>query len=145
MSKHPPRKTRRPADQARARAARRPTSDRSIYLGLLIIGAGVVIVAWLLTHGAWWHPVALAYLAALALLMNLYAFNAYRGRPMANWKKALARLPLRFVGYGTRHGKPLSAAHNSARAKKATLVSVAVSVIVLALLVVAFYPDMLTG
>jgi hypothetical protein len=107
------------------------TSDLSIYIGLLMIGGAIVLGAYLLTTGAYWREVALGYLALMAFFINLYALGAYHGKRMANWQQALARLPLRFVGYGTRHGKPLAAAHNAAAARKMIGISMVASVIIL--------------
>lgn len=123
--------------QARAR-------DRTIYLGLLIIGAAIVAAAFLLDteRVGFARYATLAYLAAMAWLTNLYAIRALRGRPLARWQQALARLPLRCVGYGSRGGKPLEAAHDSPAAKKMIGLSILCSVVLLALLAVALLPDL---
>jgi hypothetical protein len=107
------------------------TSDLSIYIGLIMIGGAIVLAAFLLTDGQHWREFALAYLILMALFTNVYALGAYHGKRMANWQQALARLPLRCVGYGTKHGKPLVAAHNAVAARKMITVSIVVSVIVL--------------
>jgi len=107
------------------------TSDLSIYIGLLMIGGAIVLAALLLTEGQNWREVALGYLVLMAFFINLYALGAYRGKRLANWQQALARLPMRFAGYGTKRGKPLAAAHNAAAARKAIAISIIVSVIIL--------------
>jgi hypothetical protein len=126
--------------------ARRPTgsttSDLSIYIGLLIIGGAVVIGAYLLTTGGHWREVALAYLVLMAFLVNLYAFGAYQGKRLANWQQALARLPLRWVGYGTKRGKPLTAAHDAPAARKMLIVSIIVSVLILIVLAFLLIPPL---
>ena len=126
--------------------ARRPTgsttSDLSIYIGLLMIGGAVVIGALLLTEGQHWREVALAYLVLMAFLVNLYAFGAYQGKRLANWQQALARLPLRWVGYGTKRGKPLTAAHDAPAARKMLIVSIIVSVLILIVLAFLLIPPL---
>lgn len=122
------------------------TSDGQIYLGLLIIGAAATLFAFLLAAGESseiWRSVALGYLIAMAFLMNLYAFQAYRGKKLANWQAALARVPLRFAGYGTRHGRPITAAHNAAHARSTILLSVVVSLAICVVLSFVFFPGVL--
>jgi len=116
------------------------TSDLSIYIGLLIIGGAIALAASLLTEAENWREVALGYLVLMAILVNLYAVSAYHGKRMANWQQALARLPLRFAGFGTKHGKPLAAAHNAAAARKMISISIVVSVIVLVGLALLLIP-----
>ena len=50
---------------------------------------------------------------------------------MPHWRQALARLPLRVVGYGRRGGKPLEAARGHVEAKTMLLVSIATSVVII--------------
>jgi hypothetical protein len=107
------------------------TSDLSICIGLLIIGGAIVLGAYLLTAGENWREVAFGYLVLMAILINVYAVGAYHGKRMANWQQALARLPLRFAGFGTRHGKPLAAAHNAPGARKMIGISIVVSLLIL--------------
>jgi hypothetical protein len=120
-------------------------ADRGIYIGFLIIGLAVVGAAFLLTTGSRWREVALGYLIAMAWLVNLYAISAYLGKPLAHWQAALARLPMRCVGYGTRHGKPLEACHGQQNAKMIIFVSVAFSVVVLVGLSFLLIPAMRGG
>ncbi len=131
----------------KARAAR-PTSrrarDGTIYLGLVIIGAAVVVLGFLLDGG--WHTLtgslAVGYLTLMAWLTNHSAYRAYRGQPMANWKQALARLPMRCVGFGAKGGKPLEAAHGAASARHMIVISAVFSVLVLAGLAFLLIPDL---
>ncbi len=121
------------------------TKDSSIYLGLLIIGAFVVLLVSLLTGGEHWGTIALGFAAAIAYLTNFYAIRAYLGKPLLNWQQALARLPLRCAGYGTKHGKPLEAAHKSERAKMMILMSIAASIGIIIGLSYLFVPEVMQG
>ena len=120
------------------------TSDLSIYIGLLMIGGAIVLAALLLTEARYWREVALGYLVLMAFFINLYALGAYHGKRMANWQQALARLPLRFAGYGTKRGKPLTAAHNAAAARKMIAISIILSVIILIGLAFLLIPALTT-
>jgi len=122
---------------------RRTTSDRAIYIGLLIIGGFIVFLGLLLSAGdgslAGWF--AFGYLLLIAWVANTAAFAAYRGRALSPWRQALARLPLRCAGFGTRGGKPLSAAHDAPAARKMVIVSVVVSIVVLLVLAHWLVPE----
>ncbi|MHC5114132.1 MAG: hypothetical protein ACYTGP_06860 [Planctomycetota bacterium] len=110
------------------------TRDRTIYLGLAIIGGAIALFTSLVFYDQpYWRHITLGYIIALAWLTNVYAVTTYRGKPLANWQQALARIPLRFAGYGTKHGKPLEAAHHSATARNAIYMSVAVSTAIVVL------------
>jgi hypothetical protein len=112
------------------KSPKRSTSDRAIYLCLLIIGGAVLGLALLLGEGKQYvGPVALAYVAALAWLANLYGWGAYRGETLGGWKGALARVPLRFAGYGAQGGRPLEAAHGAPSARTTLFVSAVVSLV----------------
>jgi len=140
MSKHSG-KTRRRKTQGR-KNEESYTSDRSRYIVFVMIGLAVTALGWLLAE-PYWSAFALGYLVLLAYLINVHAYQAYRGRSMAQWQRSLARVPLRFAGYGTRHGKPLEAAHHARRAMTTVWVSVAVSVVILALLGWLWLPALL--
>src|SRR5688572_24932064 len=111
------------------RPAAKPMSDRAVYIGLAVVGIFVFILAWLWADGskATWGAITLGYIAAIAYLVNFYAFQVYRGKHLGNWQQSLARVPLRFVGYGTRQGRPLEAAHDHPETKMALLFSIAIS------------------
>jgi uncharacterized protein (DUF983 family) len=148
MSKPSARKKQPPRRKPRRVQTDAPrTSDRQIYLGLLIIGGAVTLGAFLVSTGQSeaWRWTALGYLALMAVLMNLFAFRAYRGKKLANWQAALARVPLRFAGYGTKHGKPLTAAHNAAHARSTIVLSLVLSLVVCVALWFVFFPSVLTG
>jgi hypothetical protein len=113
-----------------------PASDRTIYAGLLLIGLFFVLLAGLVAGGEggrWWEFFVL-YVIVLAWFVNLCTFMAYRGVHMANWKQAMARLPLRFAGYGTKTGKPLDAAHGKPNARTAMIICMLISVVVIVVL-----------
>ena len=118
-------------------------TDRAIYLGFAIVGLFIVVLSWLFTDGRYWNVVALGYVAAVAYLIHFYTFQAYRGRHLDNWQQALARVPLRFVGYGTKGGRPLEAAHDHAETKKALGLSVAVSLALLVVLSLFLIPGLI--
>lgn len=129
---------RRRSKQHRQPAAR--SNDAAIYIAFILVGVFIAFLAWLLDFEIGWREITLGYCGALAVLINLYAFSAYRGRHLAGWQQALARLPLRFAGYGRSVAKPLEAAHNSERAKLAIFISVAVCVVILLVLSVLLIP-----
>jgi hypothetical protein len=111
----------------------KPMTDRAVYLGIGIVGFFIVMLVFLFTDGEYWRPVALGYLIAVAYLINYYVFQVYRGKHIEHWQQSLARVPLRPVGYGTKGGKPLEAAHHHQETKKALLVSIAVSAAIVVL------------
>ena len=112
----------------------------AVYAALVLVGGFIAFLAWLANFGVSWGEITLGYCAALAVLMNLYAVQAYMGKNLAGWQQALARLPLRFAGYGRTGDKPLEAAHSSDRAKAAIFISIAISVLVLLGLSALFIP-----
>jgi len=93
-----------------------------------MIGAFGIWLFTIVTDSAWTHGL-LGYGIAVAFLVNLYTWRVCVGRPLAGWQRSLARLPLRFVVYGTRGGKPLEAAHGSARAMSMLFVTIAASAV----------------
>ncbi len=109
------------------------TSDTVIYSGIVLVGAFFVLLGWLFSP-EYWRWFALGYIALMAYYMNISVMHIYRGKHIVGWKQALARLPLRTAGYGTRDGKPLEAAHGHPEVLRAMGLSLAVSVVVLAAL-----------
>jgi len=93
-----------------------------------MIGAFGIWLFTIVSDTAWTHGL-LGYVIAVALLVNLYTWRVCAGKSLAGWQRSLARLPLRFVGYGTRGGKPLEAAHGSDRAMVMLFVSIAASAV----------------
>lgn len=121
----------------------RPTPDGAIYAGLTLIGVFITLLAVPLTGGDHWREVALGYVIAMAWLTNLYAYRAYRGAHLSHWQAALARLPLRCAGYGTRGGKPIEAAKGHDNARRALIGSVIVSVLVIAVVAALLFGGLL--
>ncbi len=119
---------------ARGRSGAR-TPDGAIYIGLLMIG-GFAIWLWSIVspQAGTWKQGLLGYIIAIAFLVNLYTWRACRGRRLAGWQQSLARLPLRWAGYGTKEGRPLEAAKGSPRAKIMLLLSIATSIVIIVLL-----------
>lgn len=114
---------------------RRGATDRAIYISLIIIGLAVVAMGFLITTGAYWAEIGIGYIAIVAAVMNLSAWRAYRGRRVPLVQSALARIPLRPVGFGAKGGRPLAAAEGDARASSAIVISLILSIAVVAVLV----------
>jgi hypothetical protein len=127
-----------------AQAQERPlASDRTIYIGLLAISAFIIFLAFLLIlERSHWKIFTVIYAAVIAYLVNLQAFRAYRGRQLANWQSALARLPLHWVGYKRTGGRPLAAAHDQPRVLRALFVSIVISLLIIAALALALIPGL---
>jgi hypothetical protein len=114
-----------------------PNLDGGVYIGILMIGVFGIWLFMIATGD--WKQGLLGYIIAVAFLVNFSAWQVCAGKAIVGWKQSLARLPLRCVGYGTRGGKPLTAAHGSDRAKMMLFVSIATSfVVVLALTLLLF-------
>ena len=107
-----------------------PANDRTIYAGLIIIGLFFVLLAGLASSGHF-KEYTILYVVLLAWFVNFYAARVYLGAHMANWKQAMARLPLRFVGYGTKKGKPLDAAHGHKEVRNALVLSIVISIAII--------------
>jgi hypothetical protein len=121
---------------ARVRPPRR-TSDQAVYGGVIVIGFFSVMIAALFTQVGYWAVLSVAYLTAIVYLIHINVFHVYRGKHLANWQQALAKIPLRFIGYGTKSGKPLEAAHNHSQTLRALMISLVISVVLLAALTLA--------
>jgi len=122
----------------RSQPDRTSPPDGAIYIGILMVGAFGVLL-WNVLDGEWQHAL-LGFVIAVAVLVNLFTFQVVRGKSVVPWGKALARLPLRFVGFGTRGGKPVEAAHGSPRAQAMLAVSIATSAVVIAGLTLLIIP-----
>jgi len=110
------------------------TRDRAVYTGLYMIGVFVVLLAVPLTEGALWRHTLIGYLLLMAIMINGFAWRAYRGGTLARWQATLARIPLRWAGYGARGTRPLEAAHGRPEARRALTFSVLLSVVIIAAL-----------
>lgn len=73
----------------------------------------------------------IGYVAVVLGFINWSAIKAWRGDTMAEWQRSLARLPLRFAGYGTKDGKPVEAARGQENAKMVLMITMSLSVVVL--------------
>jgi len=118
--------------------------DRAVYTGLLMIGVFVVLLAVPLTEGALWRHTLIGYLLLMAIMINGFAWRACRGGKLARWQAALARIPLRWAGFGAKGGKPLETAHGRREARTALLLSIAASVVLLGILTVILIPGVAT-
>ena len=127
MSKHGARH--HPKQKSQAKPATSPTSDLGLFVGLLLIGVFASFLMTLVLEITL-RQCALGFVIFMAVFINFSAVQAVWGETNLGWRKGLARLPLRFVGYGARGGKPLEAAKGSDKAKMMVFVSVAVSVLI---------------
>ncbi len=105
--------------------------DGEVYFGFLMIGTFIVLLSVPLTSGELWRHILIGYLGALAMLVNLYAYRAYAGRKLLPWQQSLARLPLRWAGYGRKGSRPIEAAHDKREVLTAIMVSVIVCIVLL--------------
>ena len=104
--------------------------DGGVYIGIMMIGAfGIWLFAIASDSADAWKQGLLGYIIAVGFLVNHSAWQVCGGKAIVGWKQSLARLPLRCVGYGTRGGKPLAAAHGSDRAKMMLFVSIATTLV----------------
>ena len=116
---------------ARVSGRRPPPPDGAVYIGLAMIGVFGIGLWHLVSQETSKHGL-LGYFIAIVFLINLYAWRACSGKSLLSWQQSLARLPLRFGGFGTKGGRPLEAAKGSDRAKIILLASVLASVVIIA-------------
>ncbi len=113
--------------------------DGAVYIGVAMVGVfGVWLWAIVAPPGYWKHGL-MGYVIAVLVLVNLAAWRICLGNHLPPWQQSLARLVLRWAGYGTPGGRPLDAAHGSGRAKSMLLVSLGVSLAVIAALALVLY------
>lgn len=105
--------------------------DPAIYIAYIMVGVFLILLAAMVFAIPWQHA-ALGYVIALALLVNYSAWKAYLGRELEGWQKPLARLPLRYAGFGASTGHPLHAAKGEPKAKLVLLVCLAISALLIA-------------
>jgi FlaA1/EpsC-like NDP-sugar epimerase len=134
------RKQKSPGRSASTASPRYVARDRTIYIGIVAITLFAMFLIALLIGPEQWPVTALAAVIVLSWLVNWHAFLAVRGTHMAHWKQALARLPLRCAGYGSKGGRPLDAAHNEPQAMKMVIISTVTSVVIIAVLAVLIVP-----
>ena len=138
MKKNQPRHARELRAKARSRQPR-VTSDRAIYGLTILVGFFFTVIASLLLEGHWREPLFI-YIVGLAYLITATTWAIYRGRHLPNWQQAMARIPLRFAGYGTPQGKPLEAAHDQPNTRSAFLASAVISILIVIGLFLAMNP-----
>lgn len=124
--------TRRKKSHAAAnqRIAQQRAHDRGIYAVIIMVGLFGLLLWWLAAYETFPHAV-IGYVAAVLGFINWAAFKAFLGKPLANWEKALARLPLQFANYGTKKGKPLEAAQGQENARMVLMTSLSISIIIM--------------
>ena len=125
---------------ARAPEGRTGAPDGAVYIGLIMIAAFAIWMWTIVAPGpdSWKHALLVCTVILLALV-NLYTWRVYFGARLAPWKQSLARLTLRWAGYGTRKGRPLEAAHGSRSAKIVLILTMATSVVVIVALAWLLY------
>ncbi len=128
------RKAGTPKHAARAPSGRQDAPDGAVYIGLVMIG---VFGVWLWSIAApsevqepWKHAL-LGYVIAVLALVNLSTWRVYFGGRLARWQQSLARLSLRWAGFGTKGGRPLEAAHGSRRARIMLILTMVASVVII--------------
>ncbi len=107
------------------------TLDGGVYIVVLAIGLFGIWMWYLADLGPWTHAL-IGYVMAVVVLINLNGWRVYHGKHLAGWQQSLARLVLRWAGYGTKGGKPLEASHGSEKAKMMLMVSFAASALLVA-------------
>ncbi len=127
-------------DTARAPAGRAGAPDGAVYIGLIMIAAFAIWLWTIVAPGpdSWKHAL-LVCTVILLTLVNLSPWRVYFGARLAPWKQSLARLTLRWAGYGTQKGRPLEAAHGSRPAKIMLILTMATSVVVIVALAWLMY------
>ena len=125
---------------ARAPAGRKGPPDGAVYIGLFMIAAFAIWLWTIVAPGpdSWKHALLVCTVILLALV-NLYTWRVYFGARLAPWKQSLARLSLRWAGYGTSKGRPLEAAHGSPAARTMLMLTMATSVVVIVALAWLLY------
>ena len=116
-----------------SRPARRTVPDGGVYIAFVLGGAFAMLLWWIADRDSWKSGL-IGYIIALAFLVNLNGWRAYRGRHLSGWQSALARLPLRCVGYGAKGGRPIETAHGAPNARMILFVSLAVSAVIILLM-----------
>lgn len=127
--------------KAKTKSVDTARNDRGIYIGVVIIGAFIVMLGWLL-EPKWWAIITVGYIAWVAWLVHIFALSVYSGGHLSAWKLALARLSLRWAGFGRAHGKPVEAAHGEPSARKTIVVTSIVSLVIVAGLAVLLIPQL---
>ncbi len=107
--------------------------DGGIYTFIVGVGAIGMVFWWASSPDDWQYGLV-GYLIIIAVLVNLNAWRACKGRHLKSWQKSLARLPLRCAGYGAKGGRPIESAKGHQSANMMVYLSIAFSVVAIALL-----------
>ncbi len=126
MSKHP----RKKRNQSHQRTAQQRSYDRGIYAVIIMVGL-FGLGLWFLADDQTFPHGVIGYVAVVLGFINWSAIKAWRGSAMSDWQRALARLPLRFAGYGTKGGKPVEAAREQEKVKMVLMISISLSIVIL--------------
>ncbi len=116
-----------------SRSAPRRVNDGGVYIAF-VLGGAFAMLLWSIAAPDSWKSGLIGYIIALAFLVNLYGWRAYLGGHLSGWQQSLARLPLRCVGYGTKGGRPIEAAHGAPSVQMILFVSLATSAVMILLL-----------
>lgn len=122
------------------RLAERRSLDRGVYGAILLIGAFILLLWFLIANETFPHALVGFVLAVLGWI-NFTAIKAYAGAKLPDWQQALAKIPLQFAGYGREDGKPLAAAKHQPNARTAVFLFLAVSVILVVVLALLLIPE----
>ena len=116
-----------------SRPTPRTVSDGGVYIAF-VLGGAFAMLLWSIAAPDSWKSGLIGYVIAISLLVNLYGWRAYLGRHLSGWQQALARLPLRCVGFGTKGGRPIEAAYGAPSVQMILFVSLATSAVIILLL-----------
>lgn len=113
---------------AAKRHAQERSNDKAVYITIIMVGLFLLGIGFLATeHWPWW---IVGMIGAVLAMINYFAWRIVIGHKLQQWQRSLAKVPLRFVGYGIRGGKPLDAAKGEDPAKMALYVTAALSVLI---------------
>lgn len=125
------RSKRRPRDPGGGQITTAELGDGAIWFSVFFIAGFAMGFGFLLGGRSAGLIAAAAWALVVLFHLVMSVFAVYRGRSIPGWKRSLASLPLRFVGFGRSGGRPVEAARGDARARTAavacTLVSLAMA------------------
>lgn len=143
MSRPAAKTDRKKQEAVRRRAAQRE-NDRGVYATIIMVGVFGLFLWFIASHETFPHAVV-GYVVAVLGMINVFAWKACRGSDLSMWQRSLAKIPLRFAGYGTKGGKPLTAAHDQQDAMMMFYLSLAVSVVLILVLSFLLIPELRGG
>lgn len=121
--------------------AQQRENDRGVYATILMVGAFGLFLWFLISADTFPHAVV-GYVLCVLGMTTFFTWKACRGIELSMWQRALAKVPLRFVGYGTKGGKPVTAAHSQQDAMMAFYLTLALSVVIVLALSFALIPEL---